>query len=335
MEARRPTRILLVFLDGVGLGEPDPTSNPFVRAELPTFEALLGGHPPTLAHPALGGAHPDAPPPNTSLSNTHARLLALDATLGVPGLPQSGTGQIALLTGRNAPRLFGRHFGPWPPVRLRPLLEDENLLVRAVGAGLPAAFANAYPAGYPDSRPSRRVAAPPLAAAAAGLLDRDQGALARGEAVASEIVNDGWRRHLGFSSLPEVTPAGAGRHLARIARDAALTLYAHYSTDHAGHRGGMTGAIEALERVDRFLSGIVEELPDDTLLLVTSDHGNIETVGQGHTLNPALGLARGPGAERFDTHLPLTRVAPLALELLGVPSRHGSAPPAPRSSEDE
>jgi hypothetical protein len=39
----------------------------------------------------------------------------LDASLCVPGLPQSATGQAALLTGLNAPELMGRHIEGFPP----------------------------------------------------------------------------------------------------------------------------------------------------------------------------------------------------------------------------
>jgi 2,3-bisphosphoglycerate-independent phosphoglycerate mutase len=296
-------RVLLIFLDGVGIGPADPEVNPFLRAELPVLCGLLEDVP-TLAVPVRASGD--------------ARLLPLDASLGVPGLPQSGTGQIALLTGENAPSLFGRHFGPWPPVRLRPLLEERSLLRQGVEAGLRVAFANAYPEGYPGDRSSRRVAAPPLAAAAAGLLTRHHDALRSGEAVASEIVNEGWRRHLGFTGLPAVTPAQAGRNLARIAADADLTLFAHYLTDHAGHRGGMAGAIEALERVDAFLGGVLDRLSEDTLLLVASDHGNVEDVRAQHTLNPALGLAVGPGAGAAAGMRAITEVAPAACRALGI-----------------
>jgi bisphosphoglycerate-independent phosphoglycerate mutase (AlkP superfamily) len=140
------------------------------------------------------------------------------------------------------------------------------------------------------------MAAPPLAARAAGLLTRHEEALAIGQAVASEIVNDGWRTHLGFSELPEVTPRQAGHNLARLATSARLTFFAHYSTDYAGHRGGLEGGVAALERVDEFLGGVLEELPGDALLLIASDHGNIEDVSEGHTLNPALAVLLGPGA---------------------------------------
>lgn len=275
-------RILVVFLDGVGIGEPDPEVNPFLRAELPVLSGALGGTLPTLADLAPFGL----------VGRTHL----LDACLGVPGTPQSGTGQVALLTGKNAAEILGRHFGPWPPVRLRPLLEEENFLRRAVEMGGEVVFANAYPEGYPGDRPARRVAAPPIAARAAGILDRDHRALAEGRAVASEIVNDGWIEFLQHAEIPRVTPEEAGANLAKLAGGADLTFFAHYETDLAGHRGGMDGAIAALERVDRFLGGLLANLPSDLLVLVSSDHGNLEDIRGGHTRNPALGLALGPHA---------------------------------------
>lgn len=297
-------RVLLLFLDGVGIGTDDPRANPFFAGRLPTLEKLLGGRLPTLDRPRIEGPRSVAVP--------------LDANLGVEGIPQSGTGQTALLTGQNAPALFGRHFGPWTPVRLRDLLDRENLLTRAVGSGASVAFANAYPRGWPGSRDTRRLAAPPLAARAAGVLTRHSDALARGDAVASEIVNRGWRMHLGLDSLPEVTPREAGANLARIASEHRLTFYAHYDTDHAGHRGGMRGAIAALERVDAFLGGLVGESEDDLLMILASDHGNVEEVTAQHTRNPALGLVHGPDAAEIGSRLyRITDVAEVVLGILG------------------
>lgn len=227
--------------------------------------------------------------------STESAFFPLDATLGVDGLPQSGTGQTALLTGKNAPQLFGRHFGPWAPVALRPLLERENLLRRALDRGHTAAFANAYPRGWPGKRP-RQLAAIPLAAKRAGLLVRHEEALVAGQAVASGIVNDGWIHGLGHGEVPSVTPRTAGHALASVVEQADLTLYAHYATDQVGHRGGMAAARAALETVDEFLAGVLDHVPANTLVLLTSDHGNIEDVTRGHTRNPALGMLVGPDA---------------------------------------
>jgi 2,3-bisphosphoglycerate-independent phosphoglycerate mutase len=303
MTTSRVPRVLLLFLDGVGIGEPDPAANPFLTAKLPHLRSLLGGEIPTLDRPELEGARSAAFP--------------LDAALGVPGVPQSGTGQTTLLTGENAAAAFGRHFGPWTPVSLRPLLERRNLLRLSVEAGHATVFANAYPRSWPGERAARRSAAPPLAARSAGLLDRHEDALARGDAVASEILNDGWRAHLGFTELPVIAAEDAGRNLAKLASAARLTLFAHYSTDHAGHRGGMEGAMAALELVDAFLAGVLANLPYDALLLIASDHGNIEDVRRGHTLNPVLGVLHGPdAAERRKELRSLVDVAPAVLRWL-------------------
>jgi hypothetical protein len=299
-----PARVLLVFLDGVGIGDADPEANPLVRwgAELPALQELTGGTIPTRSEPRTEGAG--------------GRAFPLDARLDVEGVPQSGTGQAALLTGESAAEIHGRHFGPWTPVSLRPLVEQRSLLRRAADAGHRVAFANAYPRGWPGPRGGRRIAGPPLAARGAGVLDRHEEALADGHAVASDIVNDGWREHLGHRDVPAITAPQAGANLARICREARLTLFAHYATDTAGHAREMPAAFEALSRVDAFLVGLLAELPADTLLLIASDHGNLEDVRVGHTRNAALGAARGPGAELASDLSDIRQVTPFVLDLL-------------------
>ena len=223
-----------------------------------------------------------------------------------------------MLTGENGAVLHGSHFGPWIPVRLRPLVEEHSLLRQAVEAGYAAAFANAYPRDWPGTG-RRRVAGPPLAAQAAGLLTRDHTRLRTGEAVASEIVNDGWRRWAGVDAVPETTAEAAGRVLGDIASSHLLTLFAHYATDTAGHRGGMDGAVSSLERVDAFLAGVLDRLPAEHALMIVSDHGNIEDVRGGHTRNPALGLLVGPEAGPRASRLKgLQDVAPQAMEWLAA-----------------
>ncbi|NNM04886.1 MAG: metalloenzyme, partial [Gemmatimonadetes bacterium] len=185
-----------------------------------------------------------------------ALCLSLDPLMGVGGLPQSGTGQTALLTGENAPRIYGRHFGPWVPVPLRPLMMERNVLTRAKARGHSCVFANAYPSQYQHLAWSKRPAGPPLAAHGAGVFTRDEDHLAVGTAVSSEIVNTAWRTRLGFDHIPEATPFEAGRNLAGITETADLTFFAHYSTDTAGHERKMGVATAALEKVDAFLAGL-------------------------------------------------------------------------------
>jgi hypothetical protein len=284
-----------------------------------------------------------------------ATLVALDATLGVTGTPMSGTGQTALLTGRNAAAEYGRHFGPWVPASLRNLLRTESLLARARDADCSVAFANAYPEevvkhaheleGYEPPGPERRgtgvvteravevippdsagrarratrflSAGPPLVAIGAGVLNRHTRELERGDAVASEITNDGWREKLGRRSVPPITARRAGQNLARIASLHDLTLFAHYSTDYAGHNQRLDHAVAAIQTVDEFIAGIVAAMDAETLLIVASDHGNIEDITTDHTLNPAIGLAAGyHHAEIAAEWRSLLDVTPALLRLL-------------------
>jgi 2,3-bisphosphoglycerate-independent phosphoglycerate mutase len=327
-------RVLLVFVDGVGLGEDDEDVNAFVHAELPVLAGLTGQRRITALAAPLHAAD--------------ASIVAIDALLGAEGTPQSGTGQASLLTGVNAVAMHGRHFGPWVPARLQRMVREENVLCEARNAGFSVAFANAYPeevldaagthsdgsrdtphksgTGDSDRRERRRRrapsflrAGPPLAALGAGLLTRHTAALARGEAVASEIVNDGWREVLGRSDLPVIDAAQAGYHLASIACEHDLTFFAHYATDYAGHRREMDAAVAALQRLDTFLGGVMDGLPQDALLFVVSDHGNIEDTRVGHTRNPALGLVAGKGHALVARRLrALTDVAPTILDVLAL-----------------
>lgn len=300
-------RILLLFLDGLGVGPSEPSRNPVVKAPLPVFRELLGGRLPTWEEPQV--EHPRQP----------AVAFPLDAVLGVAGLPQSGTGQTALFTGHNAPKLFGRHFGPWVPVPLRPLLAQENLFSQVRRAGLSCRLANAYPRLF-QSRPwGRRPPAAPLMAQAAGIQLADESHLAAGEALSSEIVNTSWRALSGRSEVPEISPRQAGRNLGRLAALTHFSLFAHYGLDRAGHGGDLTAVGQALAMVDAFLGGVLEELPPETLLVVGSDHGNIEEWGKSHTRNPAFTLVAGPGAHEVRRGLrALTDLAPALLRYLGA-----------------
>src|SRR5687767_599714 len=156
-------RVLVVFLDGVGVGPDDPSTNPLAAAATPALDELMDG---------------------TSLVDTQlpcaarrASALGLDATLGVAGLPQSGTGQAALLTGVNAAERFGRHFGPYAPTALRAPIANDSILARANRAGRTVAFANAYPTHTVAIASGQRALSPlrasiVIAALGAGLLTR-------------------------------------------------------------------------------------------------------------------------------------------------------------------
>lgn len=87
----------------------------------------------------------------------------------------------------------------------------------------------------------------------------------------------------------------------------------------------MSGAVAALEKVDAFLGGLLAGVAGETLLVVASDHGNLEEVDAGHTLNPALGLIVRMGGE---APLPDTEGISSIRHIAGA-ILEWSAPPAP------
>lgn len=309
-------RILLIFVDGVGLG-PASESNPLTTVATPTLTGLLGG-PLTretcrrLSENPGGDRNPDGPV-----------LVALDARLGVEGLPQSATGQTALFTGVNAPEHVGRHVTAFPGPQLKALINEHGLLRRARKAGLEVTFANAYTDRYferVETERRGRHSATTLTALAAGLRLRSVEELLEGEAVTWDVT----RHRFGGSrsqpgTLTPVAPEEAGRHLASMAARHHLTLWETFLTDLAGHRRFEVTPEEALTRIDGLLGGVLAHRPRELTVVLTSDHGNVEDDRHTtHTKNPVPLLALGPRAERFRSLRRLTDVAPMILEVLGV-----------------
>ncbi len=284
-------RLLILFLDGVGLGDDDPEINPFMQADLPTLRSLLGGRRPVRA--------------NGGLSTRHATLLPLDAQLGIPGLPQSGTGQTTILTGVNAPALLGRHYGPYPNQPLRDLLGNGSLFRQLLAAGQPVAFANAYPDRFLDrlGRGTERLSANTRAALLAGLKLRGPVDLKAGRAVSALLTNEYWR-NWGYD-MPELSAAEAGAQLARLADDHALTYFEFWYTDVAGHRQDRELSLHVLNMLDQFIGGALDALDlSRSLLMVVSDHGNFEDWRTPkHTYNPALTLLAGAGHQTMASRL--------------------------------
>jgi hypothetical protein len=276
MTEPRRRRVLLVFLDGVGLGARDPRRNPLFAAPMPFLRSLLGDL------PSLG---------RRSITSADARCVAVDANLGVPGLPQSGTGQSTLYTGKNTARIIRQHFGPYLYSTLKPVVEEHNIFEQLCGNGdgLSVALANAFPQRFFDylAGPRRRMVAGMYAALTAGVPFRDINALKNGIAVSTDITAARWAQ-IGHPDAPVVRPREAGGILAGVADNHDFTLFEYFTTDKAGHARDMDFAISTLTDVDDMLRGIYEHVDRTrTLVIVTSDHGNLEELGiKTHTRHP-------------------------------------------------
>ena len=301
----------IFFLDGVGLGGPEATANPFAAARLPNLTGLLG------ENWFLAGRGP--------IHTPRASLAPTDATLGLPGRPQSATGQATILTGRNVPALVGEHYGPKPNGAVADVVRAGTLFSEVVAVGGSAALITPYPAGYFAAIASgkRLLSAVPLAAAGAGLALMNADDLRAGRAVSPDFTAQGWRDHLGYSDVPVLSPEEAGRRIAAIAATYDFSFFEHWPTDQIGHRGGLAEAVAHLELIDAVLGGLLAGWDDARgLLILTSDHGNLEEKGhRQHTRNavPTMLVGRDHAAHAASIH-DLTDIAPVVRRALRLPS---------------
>jgi hypothetical protein len=276
-------RVLFLFLDGVGLGSPDPAINPLAAAEMPVLRRLLDGS------PLVAG--------RTPVDNTRATLLALDATLGVAGLPQSATGQAALLTGKNIPAAIGEHYGPKPNPAIKGYLNNGNLFSSVAARGQRAALLNAYPPRYFEAIESGRRLPGAIAMAAryAGLALKTKEDLFAGQALSVDFTGLGWRESLGFHDTPLFTPEQAGQKLRELAVALDFSIFEYWLSDMVGHKQDMEAACAILHTLDRVLGTLIDSWQDEQgLILVTSDHGNLEDITtRRHTANPVPCLLIG------------------------------------------
>ena len=300
-------KFLFLFMDGVGLGPSDPQTNPLAAAEMPHLIKLLDGH------RLLAGTSP--------LETERASLLALDAVMDVEGLPQSATGQAALLTGKNVPHLIGRHYGPKPNKAVQEILAEGTLFSALAGGGYRAALLSAYPDGYFQAiRSGKRLhAAIPQSVTNAGIALNGQAELFAGQALSADFTGEGWRERLKMPDVPVYSPQEAGEKLAALSASLDLAFFEFWPSDYAGHRQDREEAIALLEHFDQVLGGLLSAWDDQAgLVLITSDHGNIEALDtRRHTANPVPALVIGaPGLRRrFTQHLhSLADVTPAILQ---------------------
>lgn len=255
-------KLIFIFLDGFGIGEKNNTKNPIYAADTPNLDFLF----------------------NKCL------VFETDASLGVPGLPQSATGQTSIFTGVNAQLMIGRHLNAQPTINLRKLINRDNLFKQLIGRGIKVTNANVYRQEYLDrmNDPMDKRHKPSVTSVmtmSAGIPFRKVEDYRSGKGIYHDItgqiiVESGYEAEI-------ITPQEAARRLYNLSRDFDFTLYEHFMTDIIGHKMDMTLAIKEIELLDTFLGGMLKLMdPARDVLLITSDHGNIEDISvKTHTMN--------------------------------------------------
>ena len=265
-----PKRILFLFVDGVGIREA-AEDNPVNKTNCPTLCDLMEKH-----------------------------GIPIDASLGVPGLPQSATGQTAIFCGVNAAKEVGRHVSGFPGPQLREIIQRDNLFMALDRRGIPCKFGNAYYATISKDLARRRflsvTTVMSLTVPESLSFEKD---LNENRAVVEDIIRAGIQNR-GYKG-PQIDPVEAANHLFELSLDYPFVLFEYFQTDRCGHLKNKPQTVEVLRICDVFLKQLLKRLRrTKTLLVVTSDHGNLEDVSvSGHTLNPVPLIACGPGEEQF------------------------------------
>ena len=283
-----PAHVLLVFVDGLGL----PVGK--------DLDDTIYSHCPVLRRLFVNASVP------------------LDARLGVPGVPQSATGQTTIVTGVNAAAHIGRHLEGFPNRVLRQVIEQENVFVKLLERGRTCTFANAYARCPGGELPMARRAVTTVSTLAAFGKTRDRDALLDGRAVYHDLTREALP-NMGVTGIPVITERDAAAHMLGILRTVHFCLFEYFLTDRVGHRGTLPEKKAVLASLDTLLGHLLEGLDlSSELLLLVSDHGNIEACDRrGHSQNPVPWIAYGYGSEQaLQGCTSLLDVTPKILELV-------------------
>jgi hypothetical protein len=296
----------MIFIDGVGIGKEDYEYNPFFKYQFRFLKNIFGGIP-SLEKQVL--------------KNGQYYLFPSDANLGVDGLPQSGTGQTSIFCGVNAPKLIGKHFGPYPYSSLIPVVEKENIFRYFHSRGRKFNFVNAYPQVFFDYIQSgkQRLSVTTMSLHLNGIRCNRIEELEKGEALTADLTNERWNVKLGYD-LPVISPETAAERLLKIASVNEFTCLEYFMTDHLGHWRHKEEFDKTIETVDRFLFSLLQNINQTELtLLICSDHGNFEDLSvKTHTRNPSLTISAGKyGEYLFNSIKDLTDIKKSIIEILG------------------
>jgi hypothetical protein len=296
-----PGPIVYIFLDGVGLGSADAAVNPFARFKNRFFGAHAGGR-----------------------FTMPGEVIPTDAGMGIPGLPQSATGQTALFTGYCGPQILGRHVNGHPTFSLRPYFREKNILKLMNDAGWNATLINSFSPMYlkrlAHPRAERMLSASSLMQKYSGKPYFTTDDYLAGRSLYMDINN--WFLRKQGLNVPLVRPYDNGRKLVAIARQYDLVIFEYFFTDKVGHEQAWGAAKRIVRHVDDFLQGVWDELePQRETVVISSDHGNMEDLStRTHTANLVGTWIYGRHTRRFaDRVQNLADIPRVILDIFDLP----------------
>lgn len=271
-------RVLLLFVDGLGIGERDPERNPLAKFPSPFLSIFK-----------------DAPLPPLPYDGV---VIPTRADMDVPGLPQSATGQTAIFTGQNASKALGHHQSGFPTPTLRRLLDEWSLFKSVAAMGKSGVFSNALSQEYFDRR-GDRISATTRALLAGGFPWLNMEDLRNGRAVSHDLTNE-FLRGMGVD-VPLRPPEESATILASLCQHHDFTLFEFILTDMIGHSQEMAQAEPIIRRLDTLLDIVLTQINlQNTTVVLTSDHGNFEDLSvKTHKKNLVPTCVWGAGQKKF------------------------------------
>lgn len=285
-------KVIFIFLDGVGIGGKERTANPVYATQKQVLARLIDS----------------------------ARFQA-DASMGVEGLPQSATGQTAIFTGVNAPKVLNRHLSGQPTISLKKVIYKSNIFSELVKMGYKVTSSNVYRDEYLENMLNvkdrkHRPSVTSVMSMAADIEFRTVNEFINENGVYHDITGETLRES-GYE-VDTVTPKRAAQNLYRLSRNYDFTLYEHFLTDIQGHKADFGEAVDLIDRLDSFFEELMKQMDfEEDVLIMTSDHGNIEDVSvHTHTMNKVPVVVLGKKAENIKTQVhSLTDIMPFVLEV--------------------
>jgi len=273
--------LIYLFIDGIGIGENNPLKNPFSRYATSILQVCSG------KLYLDDGLH------------QKIKVYPLDASMGVPGLPQSATGQTSLWTGLNAPKIIGYHITGFPGPKLKNMIYDHSIIKKFVENQYKASLINAYSPKF-----LKKLEKLPRFASASTHVQKASGqplfvvdAILEKKAIYMDITH-----HIMHEYYPELKekfpimdPKERGRDLVDIAHNYELIIFEYFLSDKAGHSQSFEAAKFIINKLEKFILGIIESLNKDDTLIIISDHGNLEdlsTKTHTHNLVPLIVIGK-------------------------------------------
>jgi bisphosphoglycerate-independent phosphoglycerate mutase (AlkP superfamily) len=115
------------------------------------------------------------------------------------------------------------------------------------------------------------------------------------------------------------TPEEAAAALANVVRENRFTLYEYFITDKMGHAQDWEGARSVILKLAALVRSLLGKLDlDQTTVILTSDHGNIEDLStRNHTLNAVPTIVWGAHRDRVANRIQsLADITPAILAVL-------------------